>query len=126
MKAARYLAGHRGSKGVVPMSCAAVAALPPLVNEGVTGNRLQEIEQAKGGIFRKSQMDAFIDALGLPPDWFDGVYPADRERDVTAGLGAVLRAIAADARARRQGPGASPPEEDEENPGGATAAGGDG
>lgn len=101
MKAARYLAGSRGEKGgATALPNKEVAQRGPLLNEKVSANKLEEVEQMRATL-RGSEMDAYIAALRLPADWFDGLYPADRG-NVSTELGAGLRAIAEAVQELRQ------------------------
>lgn len=110
MKAARHLAGHRGPKGASPMANRDVARFGPLLDENVTANHLEEVEQGKRQI-KRSELAAYIEALGLPGEWFDGLYPSDHGEASTQ-LGAQLLAI----RDRAQGHQvAAPSDQPEEN-----------
>lgn len=103
MKAGRYLAGHRaGSGGARPMPVQELVRHPELLDEGISANRLEEAEQLKTSL-RRSEMRAFIAALALPADWFDGLYPADKG-DVKTPFGELLRGIAAAGREIRRAP----------------------
>lgn len=101
MKAARHLAGYHGSQGATPMPITDVVTLGPLLDEQVSSNRLTEIEQMKVSA-RRSELDAFVAALGLPADWFSGLYQSDRGQAVSDSLGALLQAVAADVLELRQ------------------------
>lgn len=90
MKAARHLVGHRGPKGATAMPVDDVVQLGPLLDEGISPNRLTEIEQMKVSA-KRSELDAFIDGLQMPADWFAGLYPSDRGQAVTDSLGALLQ-----------------------------------
>lgn len=102
MKAARHLRGHAGMKGATPMPIEDVAKLPELVDEGVTANRLTEIEQMKVRAPRRSELEAFRAALGMPADWFAGLYPSDRGAAVSGSLAELLLAVGEDVRALRR------------------------
>lgn len=95
MKAARHLRGHRGGKGATPMPNADVAKLGPLLDEMVSANQLVEVEQMKATMTR-TQMRAYVDALSLPPTWFDGLYPSDQGKPVSDPVAAVLQRVTAD------------------------------
>lgn len=100
MKAGRYLAGGWGKKGATPIPTADVAQLPELLDEGISDNRLQAIEQVADNPPRRRELEAFIAALKLPADWFDGLYPSDRGTTKSV-LGGLLQAVAEVAREHR-------------------------
>lgn len=106
LKAARYLAGRTGSKGSIAMPISDLVLIDELQDEGITKNRLEEIEQMRPTTkpAKRSELDAIVSALGLPEDWFSGLYVSDRGVAVSDSLGAVLLAVAEDARSRRQAP----------------------
>jgi len=119
LKAARLLAGRRAisgrKKGSIPLPIEELIATDALRNERITHNRVEAIEQMKGAPVRGSELDAFVVALGLPDDWFDGLYPSNRG-SVASSLGRLLQAVGEDVRARRPGLAEVPPEGDEGNP----------
>lgn len=103
LKAARFLAGHQVGKRATAMSGETLASLDPLVDEGITRNRLEEIEQMTTSA-RRADLDAISKALALPDGWFAGLYPSERGKEINDPLGAVLLAIAAGAQVRRPTP----------------------
>lgn len=131
MKAGRYLAGSwkpEGRKrGAIPLPTAALARRPALLDEQISDDRLQSIEQIKAGTSppARSELRAIITALNLPDDWFDGLYPSDRGQATTV-LGLRLLEVAEVARehrqAREEGPrtsdGTDPPGQAGEGAGG--------
>lgn len=102
LKAARLLAGEISSKGAVGISVRELAELGPLKDERITANKLEEAEQRKTSL-RRSDLRAIIEALSLPPDWFDGLYPSDKGQAPNGSLGAALQAVAEGARELRKG-----------------------
>lgn len=92
MKAARHLAGHLGRKGATAMPIKDLVRLGPMLDEKITKNQLEEAEQMKSYLTR-TEMQAYIAALDLPAEWFDGLYPSNRGEAVTGPLAVSLRAI---------------------------------
>lgn len=68
LKAARWLVGSSGDKPA-PLSVEALAKRRPLVQNKITKNRIEEIEQAKTTA-RSMELEKIADALGLPHAWF--------------------------------------------------------
>lgn len=101
MKAARHLVGHAGAKGATPMPVEDVVKLGPMLDEGITSNRLTEIEQMKVSA-KRSELEAFTTALHMPDDWFAGLYPSDRGQAITDSTGALLQGAAEAALALRR------------------------
>lgn len=70
LKAARYLNGKRDDKGhAVAMTTAELAAKPSLAENGITKNRIEDIEQMRAPA-RPMELEKIADALRLPADWF--------------------------------------------------------
>lgn len=68
LKAARWLAGARNSKGAAaPMSIEKLAATPDLHENGITKNRLEDIEQMKVDA-RPMELERIGQALGVNLD----------------------------------------------------------
>lgn len=104
LKAARWLAGDTDEKGSPrPLSPAELVKRDAMIDYGITRNRVEEIEQCKARATR-GDLEALIDALELPDDWFAGLYPAEALRGEVNpdSLGAALLALAAGVRAHRQ------------------------
>lgn len=70
LKAGRHLAGGVGEDGKpAALTVAELAEQPDLVANGITRNRLEEIEQIKTSA-RPMELERIAVALGLAPDWF--------------------------------------------------------
>lgn len=81
LKAARWLAGGVDEKGKPKeLKVAELAQIPPLPENGITANRIEEIEQLKvrGGGPRPMELEKIARALGLPGDWFAAPDPVRR------------------------------------------------
>lgn len=72
-----------------------------MIDYGISRNRIEEIEQCKARVTR-GDLDALVDAMRLPDDWFAGLYPAEAMRDEVArdSLGEAFLEVA-DARLER-------------------------
>lgn len=90
LKAARHLRGHLGKKGATAMHAEDVARLPAAIDEGITENRITDIEQMRGGPPKRSELVALIEALALPAGWFDGLYASAPGEAVSDSLGDLL------------------------------------
>lgn len=78
-----------------------VVKLDSMIDENISSNRLTEIEQMKVSA-KRSELDAFSQALHLPEGWFAGLYPSDRGQAISESLGSVLQAATEAVRALRQ------------------------
>lgn len=124
MKAARYLAGERSTgkkREAVQIPNRDLVELGPLQDEKVTFNQLTEVEQMRATLTR-TEMEAYIRALKLPDDWFDGLYPSDRG-EVSTAFGALLRGVEEVARELRQAREAAGPSLGASDPPGAAGGG---
>jgi transcriptional regulator with XRE-family HTH domain len=84
LKAARWLAGGLDEKGKPkPLSVKELAALRPLPENGISANRLEEIEQMKITA-PPMELEKIAQALELPDDWFTAEAP-----QVSRGLAAL-------------------------------------
>lgn len=75
LKAARWLAGGIDEKGrVTSLTVEALAQLAPLPENGISQNRLEEIEQQKVDA-RPMELEKIARALGVPDAWFSAPTP---------------------------------------------------
>lgn len=84
LKAARWLNGYIDEKGTPKaMHLDVLAEMPSVKNNGITLNRLHEIEQMKAEA-RPMEFDEIADALNVDPDWFraENLLPELSELDV--------------------------------------------
>ncbi len=107
LKAARFMAGALADDGkrVVPLTVEKLAAHPILVENGITVNRIQEIEQMKTKApARAMELEKIAEALRVPDDWLKGDAPFEVRRaslghpepaveDQLAGINESLAAI---------------------------------
>lgn len=71
LKAARMLAGATDEKGrPIPLAARDLAALPALVENKISANTIEEIEQLKRDA-RPMELREIARALDLPDDYFD-------------------------------------------------------
>lgn len=106
LKAARQLAGYLGETGKpTPLPVDALIQLPELTENGITKNRIEDIEQLQVDA-RPMELQLIARALSLPDHWFarGGGEPLNRP------IADLLQAVESDARARRRG-GEVEPEE---------------
>jgi transcriptional regulator with XRE-family HTH domain len=105
LKAARHLHGRVDDKGkVIPMPVGEVADLPDVRDNGISKNRLEEIEQMKIDA-RPMELERIALALGMPADWFSSETPVRRSEDA---LDVLQRALADLGLAPAPSQGASP------------------
>jgi transcriptional regulator with XRE-family HTH domain len=109
LKAGRHLAGRVDEDGKpAAMSVAELAEHPELVTNGISRNRLEEIEQIKTSA-RPMELDRIALALGLPPDWFEPpatrLDVAERVLREAAQVAQELRRAQEEAAAGGGGPG---------------------
>ena len=98
LKAARWLAGGVDAKGKPDeLKREDLALRSPLPENGITANRLHEIEQMKIAA-RPMELDRIAEALGLPHEWFTSatlpVASAEAVRQSAEMLGPLLDAAA--------------------------------
>jgi len=91
LKAARWIRGYRDSRGKPSaVTTGALAEIEPLKSNGITKNRLEEIEQGKV-LARPMELEAIARALKLPRDWFEQGAEASTRLDALALLEEAVR-----------------------------------
>lgn len=89
LKAARWLAGGVNDKGqVFALETRDLAQCPQLVENKISVNRLEEIEQLKVDA-RPMELDKIAEAMGLPASWFRAPKVAPLTLDVPVVMDAV-------------------------------------
>lgn len=94
LKAARHLAGRLGEKGkrgqrAIPLPVGELADHELLRQNGVTANRLEEIEQMKTDA-RPMELEKIALALDLSPEWFQAdVVPPLAQTELAERLAAL-------------------------------------
>lgn len=92
MKAARYLHGREGDRGAAPLPVAELAQREPLRSNGISANRLEEIEQMKAH-GRPMELEKVAQALGLRVDWFTAEAITDTVDPVTVQLDRIEETV---------------------------------
>jgi hypothetical protein len=98
LKAARHLAGYLDEKERVrPLAVEELVQLPSMVRNGITRNRIEDIEQLKVDA-RPMELAAVAAALSLPSAWF-----AQGEGEaINQPIAELLSAVGQDARSHRR------------------------
>jgi transcriptional regulator with XRE-family HTH domain len=106
LKAARQLAGYVDERGkVVPLPVGELVLIPDIAQNGISKNRVEEIEQMKVDA-RPMELKTIALALSLPEDWFarGGGEPINQP------IADLLQVVESAARAHRRGEGEAPGE----------------
>jgi hypothetical protein len=100
LKAARQLGGQPVGTRVVPLPVPELARFPTLVENGVTKNRLEDIEQMKVDA-RPYELREISTALRLPAGWW-GENVGESIDDVNVSVANFLQGVAEAVQAHRQ------------------------